>query len=109
MLYDGLELGLFRLEATFSARHFVRSDELKGVRSTLHNGNGRFRAFIQPLGGEQDLARPVEPPPGHPSLRDVILYQDEHTYCLPPLIQVRVPDSILQHGHSGQAAWLGLD
>ena len=29
----------------FSARHYVRSDELKGIRSTLHTGNGRFRAF----------------------------------------------------------------
>ena len=97
-LYASLELGLFRLwRHPFSARHFVRSDELKGIRSTLHNGNGRFRAFIQPLGEENRiLAQPVEPPPGHPSLRDVILYQDEHTYCLPLLIQVSAPDSILQ-------------
>ena len=98
VFYDGLELGLFRLwRHPFSARHYVRSDELKGIRSTLHTGNGRFRAFIQPLGEEKRiLAQPVEPPPETSSLRDVILYQDEHTYCLPLMIQVRVPDSILQ-------------
>ena len=97
-MYNGLGHGLYRVwRHPFAARHFVRSDEMKGLKNALHTGNGKFRTFVNSLGDmNRLLAQFVEAPPEQTPLQDLILYQDEHTYCLPIMIQVIVPDGIRQ-------------
>ena len=97
-IHSAMHQGLYRLwRHTFAARHFVSSDEFKSVKRNFHSGNERFQAFLRPLGEEKwILAQHVEIPPGHPPLRDIILYQDEHTYCLPIMMQVLTEDVVLQ-------------
>lgn len=98
-----MQPGLHRLwRHPFVARHFGQSAELKGWPCHLNMDSIRFRDFVHPLGEIRwILTQSVESVDGGPPLHDMILYQDEHSYRLPFMIQVITGDGILQ----GSVLW----
>ena len=93
-----LTAGLYRLwKHPFSARHYPRSDELKGVSSSFDVTSHRYMQFVHNLGDEKQIAvQLVDPVVGGPPLQDLILYQDERTYRLPVMMQVVMENFVLQ-------------
>ena len=93
-----LAAGLYRLwKHPFNARHYPQSEELKGVPASFCTTPQRHLQFVQPSGGERQIAvQVVDRVADGPPIQGLILYQDEHTYSLPIMTQVVTEHFVLQ-------------